>query len=119
MELKAVIAAFVIGNGGKGIAFGSGDGAESDRQLRDLLTLCHPDLVAFSGLPKLVKKSAAVAHFQKGATGLLMARCLQPPAQLSCHDLMAVANAENRNVLLKDRLRNSRRMLLEHLRAAA
>ena len=59
VELQAIEAPRVVGDGGEGRAFGDGDGAEARRQRRHPVAVAHPHRLAAARRPDAVEQRAA------------------------------------------------------------
>src|SRR5690606_7131524 len=59
--------------------------------------------------PDAFEKRTVFLHIQEGPAKFAIMAAFHLSAQLRTHGLLAIANAEDRNALVKDRLRRSRR----------
>src|SRR5581483_7493478 len=88
---------------------------EAFRHLRDLIPVAHPHLehaVTFRRAEILdaFKQAGVVARTHFGIAELAHVTELDLAAELLCHRLHAIANAEHRYAKLKHRLRRARRI---------
>src|SRR5262249_15124705 len=71
------------------------------------IAMAHPHLVARTLGPDAVEERAVVLDVEKGAAELTMVPGLDLAAKLRTHGLLAIADAEHRNVGLEDDLRGA------------
>ena len=118
MELRAVIFAFLVGDDREGRTVAGGDDLETGREFGDLVTMAHPHLVALAGLPKPVEQRAGFGHGQIGAPELAALTRFMPwphlSAELLCHDLLTVADTEDRQAAVEQHLWRTRAALVAH-----
>ena len=119
MELHAVEAALVVGDGGEGRAFGNADDAEAFGQRLDAIAVAHPHLLARAFLPKAGEQRAIVGDVEEGAAEFAMIRGRDAAAQLRAHRLLAIADAEHRHAELEHRIGRARAGILGHRGRAA
>lgn len=113
VELRAIIAAIVVGDQRERRAVADRDDTEAGGELGDAVAVAHPHLVAFADLPQSVEKDAGLGDGQEGAAEFAVALAvgaagLDPAAELLAHHLLAVADAEDREAAVEDRLRRAR-----------
>ena len=97
MELHAVEAAAVVGDGGEGRALAGGHHAEAGRQAGHPVAMAHPHLLARARRPDAVEQGAGRRHVEIGAAELAVLGALHLAAELGAHGLLAVADAEHRH----------------------
>ncbi len=102
VELDAVEAARIVGDGGEGGALGDGDGPEARRQRRHPVAVAHPDGGAAPLRPDALEQAAVVDNLDAGAAELTRMAGLDPAAELGDHRLLAVADAEDRHARFED-----------------
>ena len=119
VELHAVIAAALVGDGGEGRVLAGGDDGEAGRQLRHPVAVAHPDLLAVAGLPDALEQAGRGLALDLGAAELAVMSALDRAAQLLGHGLLAVADAQHRHVGLEDRGMGGGRLALGHRGRAA
>src|SRR5690606_6753062 len=112
MELHAVDAPPVIGDGGKGRALADRHDAETLGQFRHPVAMAHPDLVLLAGIPDAVEELAALADLKESAAEFAVMAALHLAAELGADGLLAVADAEDRQAEIKHLLRGARRVFL-------
>ncbi len=112
VELRAVIAALVVGDQREGCTRAGGDDAETVGELRDLVAMAHPHLVRFARLPEAVEQHAFLGDFAIGAAEFAALAGLVTRANLAAellrHDLLAVADAEDRHTAVEDHVGSAR-----------
>ena len=109
VELHAVAAGFVTGDGGERRAVRDGDGAVPGRDGFDPVAMAHPDLVALALRPDAVEERAVGGDVDEGAAEFAVGRDVDLAAGLRAQGLFAVADAEDRHVGGKNCRRNLRR----------
>ena len=116
MELRAVKFAALICDYRKGRAVAGGDNLKAGRELRDFVTVAHPNLMPLTLFPEAVEQSAILGHGQKGAAKFAaFPRFVAGPhlsAELVAHDLLAITNAKDRDAGFEKALRAARRSVL-------
>src|SRR5690606_14773429 len=112
MELHAVDAPPVIGDGGKGRALADRHDAETLGQFRHPVAMAHPDLVLLAGIPEAVEAVAALADIEHSAAAFAVMAALPLPAELGADGLLTVADAEDREAEIEHLLRGARRVFL-------
>jgi len=114
VEHQAVIfALLVLDDRERGVRRDAGD-LEARRHSGDAIAVTHPDLVVLADLPGFLEQAARALHLDVGAAELAVMAALDFAAELLCHRLLAVADAEHRHAGLIDRRRRERRVLVEH-----
>ena len=101
VELDAVEAACLVGDGGEGRGVAPGEDAEARRDGRDLVAVAHPDGRALAG-------ARTPSNSGEGRSRRISARPnsrwlagLDPAAELGAHGLLAVADAQDRHAELE------------------
>ena len=113
MELRAVIAAFVVGDQREGGAVADRDDAEAGSEAGNAVAVAHPHLMPLADLPQSVEEHAGFGDGQEGAAEFAVtltvgAAGLDLTAELLAHHLLAVADAEDGQAAVEDRLRRAR-----------
>ena len=119
MELHAVEAARLVGDGGERRVGRHADHREALRQRRDAVAVAHPHRVPLALAPHPLEQRGLGGHLDLGAAELAVVAALHAAAELGHHGLLAVADAEHRHAGLEDRLRRPRRGGLGHRGRAA
>ncbi len=114
MELHAVEAPLVVGDGGEGCALADAHHLESRGQLVDPVAMAHPHLLARALFPQAVEEIAIRGDFEKGAAEFAVIGGRDASPQLRAHGLLAIADAEHRHAQLEHRLRRARRLRHMH-----
>jgi hypothetical protein len=118
VELGAIVAARLVGDDGEGRAVAHRHDLEPGGELRDLVAVAHPHLMALADLPEAVEQRALLGDGEEGAAEfaipLALVTRLDPAAELVGHDLLAVADAEDRQAAVEQRLRRARAAFLRH-----
>ena len=119
VELGAVIAPLLVGDDRERRAVADRDDAEAGREGGDLVAVAHPHLVALADAPQPVEQGAILGHGEEGAAELAAALAigaarLDRAAKLVAHDLLAVADAEDRELAVEQSLRGARAAFLGH-----
>ena len=116
MKLNAVEFLLFIRHGRDGTGFRPRHGLKAFRQLNHLISMAHP-----AGVVRLrVRQNGAeMIHPDMHQAVFPLFRCGNLSAQHMPHQLHAVANAEDRDAQLKDFLRASRRVRIQHAGRAA
>ena len=109
VELHAVEAALFVGDAGVGRVLGLADDLKAGRQARHAVAVAHPDLMAPADRPDPVEERALRHDLEIGAAEFAVVAGLDLAAELLGHKLLAVADGQNRNARLEDRLRRARR----------
>ena len=116
VELHAVEAFFFVGHNGKRAVVGAGDGDEVRRDGGDFVAVAHPHVqqrfaVCGQGVFDTAHQRAVVNHFNLRIAELALAGAFYVAAQLHCHGLHTVANAEYRHASFEHVLRRARAVL--------
>ncbi len=105
VELGAVELARFIRDHRKGRAIAGGDDIEAGGELRDLVAVAHPHLMAITDLPQPVEQRAFGGDGQEGAAKFAaFAGFMAGPhfaAKLVAHHLLAITDAEDRDACLE------------------
>ena len=101
VELDAVEAAGLVGDGGEGRGVALGDDREARRDGGDAVAVAHPDGRALAGGEEAVEQGRGPVEADLGAAILALGRGLDPAAELGAHGLLAVADAEHRHAELE------------------
>ena len=121
MELNAVQLARLVrhaGDRGRRIA---GDNLEAGRQFGDLVAVAHPDIeqpmaFAVGTVLDVFEQGRVAAGSHLGIAKLAHLPAFDLPAELRCHGLHAVADAEHRHAELESRLRRLAECRLRRLK---
>jgi len=112
VELRAIIAALVIGDQREGCAVRSCNDTEAGGELGHLVAMAHPHLVPLTHLPQAVKQYALLGDGQEGTAEFAAFTGFMPgahfAAQLVAHHLLAIADAKDRQARVKQALRRAR-----------
>ena len=119
VELDAVVTARLVGDGGERRTVADRDRREAGRQVGDQVAVAHPHLVALAGCPDAVEQAARGGHLDEGAAELAAVAREHPAAELFGEQLLAVADAEDGNVAVEQRLRGARAAGVAHRGGAA
>ena len=114
VELHAVEAALLVGDGGEGRVLRLADDLEAGREPRHAVAMAHPDLMAPADRPDPVEERARRHDLEVGAAEFAVVAGLDLAPELLGQKLLAVADGEDRNSRLEDRLRRARRARLRH-----
>ncbi len=114
VELHAIEAPAIVGDGGERRTLAHADDAEARRQGLDAVAMAHPHLLARALLPHPFEERAAVDDVEEGAPELAMVGGQDAAAQLRAHQLLAIADAEHRHAHLEHLLGRERRRLFVH-----
>jgi len=109
MELDAIVAAGLVGDGGEGRVRRGADHRKALGQRGHPVAMAHPDLVPLAVRPDPLEQRAAAFDADEGAAELAVMAALDRAAELGAHGLLAIADAEDRHAGLEDRLRGARR----------
>ena len=113
MELQAVEAPRLVGDDADRRIWRMADALEARRQLRDAIAVAHPDCMA-ALLPDAIEERRFRDRLDLGAAVFAVMAALHLAAELRRHQLLAVADAEDRDAGLEDHLRRARRAFLQH-----
>jgi hypothetical protein len=110
MELDGVETAFFVSHRRHRAGLATTDDLESGRQFGDLVAVAHPDFqqamaVGIGPVLDLAEESGMAPCADFGKAELALARTLHLAAELLCHGLHAVANAEHGDAKLENHLR--------------
>ena len=124
MELDAVEAARLVGHAGDGAGFARRHQLEARRELDHLVAVAHPDVeetMAFAVYPVLdaLEQLGVPARPDLGVAELTHLRALDLAAELLGHRLHPVADSEDRDAEIPDRLGRAWGLLLVHRRGPA
>ena len=105
MELGGVEALGLVRGHGEGRAFAGRDDLETGGELRHLVAMAHPHLMALALVPQAVEQRAALLDLDEGAAEFAALAAFDIAAQLLHHRLLAIADAQYRHARVEDRLR--------------
>ena len=113
VELYAIEAFFFVSHNGKRAAFGAGYGDEVGRDSGNFIAVAHPDIeqrftVCGQSIFNTANQCAVVYDFNLRVAKFTFVRGFNVTAQLHCHGLHAIANAEYRYACFKNILRRTR-----------
>ena len=114
VELNAVKAPGLVGDGGEGRSLAGADDPEPCWQGDHPVAVAHPNLVVFPRPPDPVEQRAAGLDAQRRPAELAMVGGFDGPAQDVDHGLLAVADAEHRQAELEDDWRRGGRAFRRH-----
>ncbi len=114
MELHAIEAPPLVGDGGVGRIAAGGDGREAFRQGRDAVAMAHPDRRGFARPGHALEQRRRRLDLDQRRPVLALARWLDHAAEPVDHALLAVADAEHRDAGLEHGVRNLRRAFVEN-----
>ena len=112
MELDAVEAALVVGDGGERRALADPHHPETLGQGGHAVTVAHPHQLVGAGIPDAIEDGAGGGDLEDGGAVFPMIAALDPAAELGAHGLLAVADAEHRHAQGKHRFRRARGVLV-------
>ena len=104
MELKPVEFARFVGDGGEGGVLRCCDGAETLRQLRDMVAVAHPHGRAVAYVKDAVEERGVLPDGDVRIAEFTPVRGSNLSAQLRAQKLLAVADSENGYVFTKQSL---------------
>ncbi|MND45787.1 hypothetical protein D3C80_366510 [compost metagenome] len=108
-----VVTGLVRGDGERRV-LGGCDDLETFRQLRYTVAMAHPDGIALALFPEAFKKRACLLDVDIGPAEFRRMAALDNAAELRAERLLAVADAEDRNLAVKHRLRRARASFRRH-----
>ena len=113
MELHAVETTGLVRNTRKRRVIGGGNDFESGRQLCDTVAMAHPHVQPFGAavillVAQVVKELRVAVHAYARVAEFALVRAFDLPAELRRHGLLAIADAEDRDLHVEDLLRCAR-----------
>ncbi len=112
VEHQAVALCLLVGRDRERCPFRARDDVEARRQCLDAVAVAHPHLVLLADLPQAVEQRDWSDDLDKGAAELALVRADHFAAQLLMQSLLTVANSEQRNAAVEQRLRRARAVRL-------
>ena len=119
VELDAVEAAPVVGDGGEGRRVGACHRAKTVRQSRDRIAVAHPHLLTRAHRPDPVEERTGLDDLEKRTPEFALGRGLDGTAKRRTHRLLAVADAEQRDAERVDAFIRARCLRLRERSRAA
>ena len=108
VEHRGVVAALFVRRDRVGRVLRHGVDAEALRKPRHPVAVAHPHRIAPARLPDALEQGAARDDLDVGAAEFRRMPALDLAAELLCERLLAVADGEDRNAALEDRLGRAR-----------
>ena len=114
VEHGRIVVAALVGCDRERRVLGGRDDLKTLRQLRDAVAMAHPDGITTSDFPETVKQRAGLLDLDIGAAEFGGVTTLDDTAELSRQCLLAVADAEDRHIVLEYDLRRARTAFRGH-----
>ena len=119
VELHAIEAPPLVGDGGVGRVPAGGDGREAVGQRGHAVAVAHPHRRGLALRCHAFKQGRRRLHLDQRGAVFTLARRLHNAAKPGHHALLAVADAEHGHARRENRIRNLRRALVQNARRAA
>gem|GEM_PF-3412553 len=114
VEHGGVVAAALVGGDGEGRILRRRDDFKTLGEFGDPVTVAHPDGIASADVPEALEQRARRLHLEIGTAELRRMAALDDAAELGAERLLAIADAEDRDSGVEDRLWRPRAAFRRH-----